>query len=365
MKRSGFGAVCVLLFPSFLHAQAGTPKTTPPAELVAHFVDGSVIRRVRVIDSIDVQTRYGKLSVPITEIRRIEFATRLSEETSRQIERAIDGLGNRAFAQRENATRELTALGARAYPALKKAASSADKEVSRRAQEVIAQIEQTVAAEQLLPRPQDVIHTADSVLTGQILTTSLKAKTSTFGESQLAICELQAIHLETQARSLAVDAASFTTADRQWVDSGITVDAGSDLRVQAVGDMDVMSKDAPGQHRCGPDGCGNFARSADGMLSGMLIGRIGEQGTPFIVGSNHQLKGATGSGKLYLCVIPGRPGQLQGNYQVRITTGIGIANDKQQAPPATPVPSTSASFNLPAALPVVPVAPAIGVRFQR
>src|SRR4051812_34090425 len=183
MKRTGFGAVCVLLFPSILHAQiAGTPKAPPPGELVAHFVDGSVIRRVRLADSIDVQTRYGKLSVPIAEVRRIEFATRLSEETSRQIERAIDNLGSKAFSQREAATRELAALGARGYPALKKAATSTDKEVSRRAQEVVAQIEQTVAAEQLQSRPQDVIHTADSVLTGQILTASLKAKTSTFGE---------------------------------------------------------------------------------------------------------------------------------------------------------------------------------------
>ena len=84
MKRTGFGAVCVLLFPSIVHAQAGMPKAPPPAELVAHFVDGSVIRRVRLIDSVDVQMRYGKLSVPIADIRRIEFATRLSEETSRQ-----------------------------------------------------------------------------------------------------------------------------------------------------------------------------------------------------------------------------------------------------------------------------------------
>src|SRR5205807_904306 len=106
MKRTGFGVVCVLLFPSILHAQAGTPKTPPPGELVAHFVDGSVIRRVRMTDSIDVQTRYGKLSVPIGEIRRIEFATRLSEETSRQVERAIDNLGSKLFAQREAATRE-------------------------------------------------------------------------------------------------------------------------------------------------------------------------------------------------------------------------------------------------------------------
>jgi hypothetical protein len=353
MFRPGLSTICAVFFPTILHAQAGTPKAASPSEVVAHFVDGSVIRRVRLVENIDVQTRYGKLSIPVQDVRRIEFATRLPEEIARQIERAIDNLGSKTFAQREAASRELAALGARAHPAVKRASSSPDKEVARRAREVLTQIEQTVPAEQLRPREQDMIYTSDLVLTGQVLTTSLKARTNTFGETQLAVAELQIIHLETQIRSLTLEGTSFAPGEGRWIDTGIILDAGTDVRISASGEMDLCSRGQPGQQRSGPDG-NPSSRLADGTCPGMLQARIGEHGTPFTVGSLHQAKGLTASGKLYLSVVRFPGEQMQGSYQVRVTAGLGIGIELPTAPAQRAI--SPASFAPPAGLPAAPFA---------
>ncbi len=351
-------ALALSMLPNLLLAQAGTGKSPPPAELVAHFVDGSVLRRVRLGDAIEVQTRYGKLSVPVQDVRRIEFATRLSDETARRVDRAIEGLGARAFAQREAATRELLELGARAHPAVKKAAGSPDKEVARRAQEVLTQIEEAVPPEALRTRAQDLIHTADSMISGQIVSAGLKAKTGTFGETTLAVAELQALHVETAKATVTLEGQSCDGAERKWVDTGILVDAGSDLRVHATGVMELLAKDAPGQQRSNPDGNGNFGRTAENFLPGMLIAKVGENGTPFAVGSHLQMKGVTTLGKLYVSVVVAQPGQMQGSYQLRVTTGLGIVPDAAVAPTqGRTVPATS--YNLPPPIPpVTPAAPA-------
>src|SRR5262245_24429371 len=102
MQHLRASCVCCLFFPTVLFAQTGTPRPAAP-ELVAHFADGSVLRRIQLADSIEIQTRYGKLSVPIADIRRIEFATRVNEELTRQIDRAIAQLGDRSFGRRETA----------------------------------------------------------------------------------------------------------------------------------------------------------------------------------------------------------------------------------------------------------------------
>jgi hypothetical protein len=357
MIRPGLSTICVFIFPTILFAQAGTPKGPSGSEVVAHFIDGSVIRRVRLVENIDVQTRYGKLSIPVQDVRRIEFATRLPEEIARQIERAIDNLGNKTFAQREAASRELATLGARAHPAVKRASASPDKEVARRAREILAQIEQAVPAAQLRPREQDMIYTGDSVLTGQVLTPSLKARTNTFGETQLAVAELQIIHLETQVRSLTLEGTSFAPGDRRWIDTGIILDAGTDVRISTTGEMDVCPRAQPGQHRSGPDG-NPSTRMADGTCPGMLQARIGQHGTPFIIGSMHQAKALTGSGKLYLSVVPFPGEQMQGSYQVRVTAGLGIGIEVPQPPAVHPPTSASLNFGFPAPAPPV-AAPAV------
>jgi outer membrane protein assembly factor BamB len=64
--------------------------------------------------------------------------TRKADES--RIQKLVADLGDREFKVREGATRELTAIGADARPALAKAATSSDLEVAQRAKAILSQI---------------------------------------------------------------------------------------------------------------------------------------------------------------------------------------------------------------------------------
>jgi hypothetical protein len=67
-----------------------------------------------------------------------------------RIEKLIKQLGSDQFAEREQATRDLEAIGAAAVPALEKAAGSADAETSSRAKGLLEKLGQAAESEKLL-----------------------------------------------------------------------------------------------------------------------------------------------------------------------------------------------------------------------
>jgi hypothetical protein len=191
VRLSFVGCALFLALP----VRGGEPRLEAgPVEVMAVFHDGTVIKRVSLPGSIELTTRYGKLTVPIKDIRRIEFGFRLSAETARQVEDGIQALGSKDFRQREAATKTLAELGAKAWPAVQKAAQSKDMEVARRAQALVQQIQQTVPADQLQIRPEDTIMTADSVFVGRVSNEALKGRTKTLGEMSFKLFDLRSLH---------------------------------------------------------------------------------------------------------------------------------------------------------------------------
>src|SRR5262245_3681459 len=207
MLRLTFVGCAFLLVSAAVGAEPGQEPASN--EVTAIFHDGTVIKRVVLPGSVELTTRYGKLTIPVKEIRRIEFGFRLSAEMAKQVEEGIQALGNKDFRQREAASKQLAALGARAWPAVQKAAQSKDMEVSRRAQAILQQIQQTVPADQLQIKPDDSIVTADCVLVGRVANDALKARTKTLGEMSFKLTDLRSLHGPTDA-----PAASTVTALR-------------------------------------------------------------------------------------------------------------------------------------------------------
>src|SRR5262249_6529165 len=110
-----------------------TVKKAPhkDGEVVALFHDGTRVRTVILQDTIEVVTKYGKLTVPTKDIRRVEFGFRLSGEAGKKLEQAIKDLASNNFQARETATKDLIAMGRQAYPALVKASKDNDLETTR------------------------------------------------------------------------------------------------------------------------------------------------------------------------------------------------------------------------------------------
>lgn len=168
------------------------PSATP-GEMHAEFSDQGALQLVLLDAALELQTRFGKLTIPVAEIRKIEFAPRLEPELREKIAKALHNLASENFNTREEAVKELFGNRKAAYPQLVKLTDSADQEVARRALELVEKIRETVPEEQLQPREYDRLTTSDSIISGTILATSVKVRTKQFGEHELKLADLRAL----------------------------------------------------------------------------------------------------------------------------------------------------------------------------
>jgi hypothetical protein len=182
--------------------EASKPAVEPGAVEV-RFTERSVLKLKLLDEKVAITTPYGNLLVPVADIQRIDFATRLYEADQKRIPVLIGNLASMDFATREAATKELSQLREKAYPALLQAAKSTDLEVAKRANDLIEKIRDAVSEEDLEVRPDDVILTANMKITGRITNPSLKATTSQFGELTLRLPDIRS--LQSQAYSEADD----------------------------------------------------------------------------------------------------------------------------------------------------------------
>lgn len=88
--------------------------------------------------------------LPLLAATLLGLATAHADDAGSRIDRLIGQLGSPRFTEREAATKELDALGPAALPALKKATASTEPETRRRAEALIARIENRQQAEKIL-----------------------------------------------------------------------------------------------------------------------------------------------------------------------------------------------------------------------
>jgi hypothetical protein len=302
---------------------AGAPGPGPGgAEVVIRLHDGTVVRKALLRDGVVVVTRFGKLTVPAAEIRRIEFGFHLPDDVAREVQRLVKQLGSDDYQLREAAGKRLVALGFRAWPALQAAARSTDKEVAARAKAALERVRKEVPAEKLSLPGQDVVYTRDCVLAGRVEGEALKARSASLGELSLRLTELRSLHSAAVERAeVSLEAAQFGAGPGKWADSGVTVEARVGLALAASGRVDLVPAQS-GQHVSGP--VGYAAQGEGGYQAGTLLGRVGEDGEVFVAGQYYEGRSAK-AGRLYLRIVPLAGGSgLAGAYHVKVSTGPGL-----------------------------------------
>lgn len=202
-----------------------------PGEVHVDLTDGGNLKMVLREDKIHLVTPHGKLAIAVADIRRIEFATRLSQEDAERIRTSIADLGNTEFAKREEAGKQLRKLGKKAHPALLIAAQDKDREVARRAQELLRQIAATVPAAELVVREKDVIHTADSRIAGRIEGEALKVHTSQFGAVRIKLADVRGLSAAANAEGRNITQV-MGFPNRDW----------RQLQVEAAQQMDIARR---------------------------------------------------------------------------------------------------------------------------
>lgn len=176
--------------PRQISDNRGRPAGT---SLQAEFVAGGTMRLSVLDPYVALDTDYGSLKIPMRSVRRLRFGHRVSKQEGAKIAAAVRRLGSRDPAERRAASRELFRRGARAYPALKRAAKSGDAETARRAGELVSLLEASLPAERLDPPDYDVVQTEHSRIRGWVGADSLRVLTGPFGEQRLKLADLRGL----------------------------------------------------------------------------------------------------------------------------------------------------------------------------
>jgi hypothetical protein len=286
------------------------------------FTDESIVRMVMLQDKLEVVTKYGKLTVPMTDIVKIDFGIHIPEDLEKKILQAIEDLGNENYKTREAAVKDLVTWGPYAYPQVVKASKSDLPEVQKRATLALDKIKAKYSARALRTREEDVIVTPNFTVVGKIVTQTVRAKAENFGELDLQLTKLRSVRsLSAMVEAeVTLDAAKYGIGNNVWLDTNYEIRQGMRFLVTANGNVNLWPQN--GGFTCGPDGFdqnGGFGPRGQ-MLPGSLIGRIGENGPQFLIGSRHEGT-ADREGKLYLSMVPSpwqRNGSI-GSYTVKIT----------------------------------------------
>jgi hypothetical protein len=175
---------------------AAEPAKAPTGEGIRYegkFADGSVVALNILETELSVTTKYGRLTVPLAEVKRIELGFRYPEGMEAKILAATENLGSGDFKTREQSQKLLIAYGELAIPAVRQAMKSSVVEAARRAEEVMKKLEDSLTKQQLETRDYDVVVTTSMTIKGTIQTASLKAKTKYFGEATVKLANLRGL----------------------------------------------------------------------------------------------------------------------------------------------------------------------------
>ena len=330
--------------PSLLLAAllaAAAPAADPP-EFEAKFADDSTLKVVLLDPTVSVTTRYGKLVLPVSDIRKVEFGFRYPPGVEAKADAAAADLGSPAFKTREEAEKTLLGLGEYAGPAVRRTKRSADPEAAKRADAVWRKMADKIPPEKLDAKDYDLIE-ADFPVRGRLDPTALRVRSKYFGESELKLAEvrgLRSLVLGAGPVPVALSAAKHGRSGwAAWLDTGIDVSADAALEVACTGQIDLnplQPGTAPASAAGNPNIGGSQPiprvvvngpfgnRLIGGQLfnPGAVVGRVGADGQPFLVGAAYQTARYPASGRLFLAIAPGTFNvEPAGEYQVRIKTG--------------------------------------------
>ena len=160
-----------------------------PRQAVVVLADDSRLK-VRLADEpIVMETPHGKLSIPAEDVRRIDFALRVSEQDKEQIQRRIEALGGVDLLARRQAAAELVEMKDRAYAALEAAVREGAPEIAKEADAVLDTMWDKFPEIDFTSRELDMVQTPDAKIAGRIAGNEILVRTTQFGELKLKLAD--------------------------------------------------------------------------------------------------------------------------------------------------------------------------------
>lgn len=317
--------------------QVVEPNRAPPAKLSPKFIklyllDGNVISGELSVDKIEVDTQFGTLIVPIEKIRSFSPGLDSYPQIAKDIEQKIADLGADDYKTREQAHKDLAAMGPRVRSELERHASSENAEIKRHVGELLKEIEEQVEDQDESEDGEggekpwirlDTVVTTDFTVVGKVSPSEFKVQ-SKYGPLTVALADVRSgerasDEKESLRKNLTVDGSNL--AQRTFKSSGIRVQAGDKISVKADGNI-VMSPWGSNAVS-GPDGMPNYGWYIPSQIAGgSLVARIGDKGTVFKVGRQSTFT-AKSSGVLQFAIgmqaeYASEGYQFPGDYKLKI-----------------------------------------------
>lgn len=303
-----------------------------PKFIRLHLQDGSIISGNLSVSEVSVETQFGKLTVPISKIRSFTPGLDSNKKAAEQIKSLIDKLGGDDYKTREQAHKDLSALGIRVRKEIEKHAASENAELKRHVSEIIKEIDE--AAEDLADDDSgegadspwiqlDTVVTTDFTVLGKVTPQDFTIE-SKYGPLNIALGDVSRAERDTGARESLkknMSVGGDTLAQRGFKNSGIRVQAGDKITVKAEGTI-VMSPWG-NNARSGPEGMPNYGWYIPNQIAGgALCARIGDKGQPFKVGQSLTFT-AKSSGTLQFAIgiqaeYAGEGYQFPGEYKLKL-----------------------------------------------
>jgi hypothetical protein len=309
--------------------QEPEPVRKPRAPLPPRFVslklqDGSTVAGDLSIDEIKVTTEFGELLVPIAKLKSFTPGLDSNPTVSKQISDKLKDLESDDYQTREQAHKDLAALGPKISRQLAEHANSDNAEVKRHVGEILKEFEQAVeeSSEDEEAESQqtkawindDTVETLTFTVIGKISPPEFELA-SKYGPLRVKLGDIVSASRPTDARESmqrSVTVSGQNLAQRSFKSTGIRVQAGDRVTITASGNITMTPWG--GNSVTGPDGMANYGWYVNGSIpGGALVYRIGDKGQVQKAGSRITFT-AKSSGTLQLAV--GVQGEYAGgNYQ--------------------------------------------------
>ena len=310
-----------------------TPEVTlGPKHIRLHLLDGSLISGDLSISEITVETAFGKLVVPIEKIRSFTPGLDSYPKVLEQLNTLIGNLGSDDYKTREQAHKDLAAMGPKIRHELERRAGDENAEIKRHVGEILKEIE-AQAEEQVDDEEEgiaeqpwirlDTVVTTDFTVVGKVTPADFVIN-SKYGELNVSLADVRKAERETGAKESfrkSVTVGGENIAQRMFKSTGVRVQAGDRITLKAEGSI-VMSPWGSNAAST-PDGGQNYGWYVPNQIpGGALVGRIGEKGQVFKVGRQLTLT-AKSSGVLQLAVgiqaeYANEGYQYPGEYRVKL-----------------------------------------------
>jgi hypothetical protein len=193
--RHLFVVIATIVLAAPVVADDSPKKSDAPSETLiqVQLADDSVIKLTLLDAMIELQTAHGKLSIPASEIRKVDVGLRIADDLANVIRAAIADLRSDQPQRRETATRMLLKFGEKSYTAVVQASKSADMELSTRAGELLEKLDQLVPEDRRALPEYDVVHTDKSKIAGKIVAPTLNVRSFAFGDLTLKLSDVRAM----------------------------------------------------------------------------------------------------------------------------------------------------------------------------